>query len=121
MKNSIFTLILVVFASLVLTACQSKEEKAISQVHDIAEQIHKQGDKMSSEEWDELIKEYEALHEELSNGEYNFNEDQLAELAKAEGEVVGAICEQGGKEIGKAFKNVIDMGSGFLKGLTGED
>ncbi len=121
MKHFFFPLLSVMLVMVLFSSCQSKEERIIGRLQNLTEQIQKHGDNMTSDEWEQIQADYSQIHQDLKSGDYEFTDEQLMELAEAEGSFIGACCEQGGKNLGKSLNNVLKVGAGFLKGLTGGD
>lgn len=121
MRHSFFVCILALCATMLLCACQSKEERVISKIQNLTEKVEQCGDKMSAEDWNQLQQEYVQLHDEIANGDYHFSDQQMEQLGKAEGKFAAACVEHGFKEVGKGINKALKAGVGFLKGLTGEE
>ena len=68
-------------AILVLSSCQSKEEKLISKINDLAEQIEKNGEDWDAQDWMEVSNEYAQICMVASKCE--FSEEQQEEFIKA--------------------------------------
>ncbi len=68
-------------AILVLSSCQSKEEKLISKINDLAEQIEKNGKDWDAQDWMEVSNEYAQICMVASKCE--FSEEQQEEFIKA--------------------------------------
>lgn len=68
-------------AILVLSSCQSKEEKLISQINDLAEQIEKNGKDWNAQDWMKVSNEYAQICMAASKCE--FSAEQQEEFIKA--------------------------------------
>ncbi len=106
--KSILSIVAIFFIALGVSSCQSKEESFVDKLNDIYEEINN-ADNLSSEEWDALINEFTALHDEAAN--YNFTEEQIKEIAKLETKIATAASK-------KAFGTALKSGGAILKGIS---
>ncbi len=121
MKHYLRTLLIAIMAIMLLGSCKSKEERALDRLHTMSEQIQKNGDNMTSEDWDKLYDEYSALHDKIANEKYDFTDEQMRELGKVERELNNAFVKQSISDFGKATKEIFKKGKEFLEGFTGSD
>ncbi len=121
MKHYFSTLFVAIMAIMLLSSCMSKEERALDKLQNMSEQIQKNGDNMTSEDWEKLYDEYTALHDKMSNEDYNFTDEQMRELGKAERKLYNAFVKHSISDFGKATKDFFKKGNEFLKGLAGSD
>lgn len=101
-KSIFITLLLSV---LFLVSCQSKEEQIISRLDNLCERIEKDGSEFEAEDWEEALKEYAQIHEEMQDCE--FTEEELIELGKKEAELTSAFAKQGTKAIGTELSKIL--------------
>lgn len=109
MKKNVKMLLAAGMLVMTLVACQSNEEKTISRLQAMSEQIEKKGDTMSDEDWDKLVADFNKLNDEA--GQYNFTDEQKQEVAKLEGKIVKGCAKHSIQGVGKTLK-------GFFEGLT---
>ena len=93
-----------------LTSCQSKEEKVISQLESLCKTVEK--DNFDIKDIDSLQAKFDAVRETAK--QCNFTSDQLKEVAKLEARFTKAIAK-------KALQRVGDTGDGIIEGLSGEN
>ena len=93
-----------------LTSCQSKEEKVISQLESLCQTVEK--DNFDIKDVDSLQAKFDAVRETAK--ECNFTNDQLKEVAKLEARFTKAIAK-------KALQRVGDAVDGIIEGLSGEN
>jgi len=117
MKHYIRTFLFALMAVMILGSCKSKEEKALDQLQNMTEKIQKNGDNFTQEDWKKLYEEYSALHNKILNEKYNFTDEQMRELGKAEGTLGKAFAKQSMSEFGKAAEEFIRKGTELIKGL----
>lgn len=77
----IFSKAIVLCAALILFSCQSKEEKVISDLNDLAEQIKNNHEDWDAKDWMAARMEYEQIRDEAK--ECNFSSEQEIEYEKA--------------------------------------
>lgn len=118
MKKTFRNLIIAAMLSVTLTACQSKEEKVISQLEDIAEQLEAKGDAMSEHEWDEALAEFESISKQISNDELQFSDEQQKEVKHLQGKVLGEAAKHTASQIGKGIGDALKQGADVLKGIA---
>ena len=93
-----------------LTSCQSKEEKVISQLESLCKTVEK--DNFDIKDVDSLQAKFDAVRETAK--QCNFTGDQLKEVAKLEARFTKAIAK-------KALQRVGDTVDGIIEGLSGEN
>ncbi len=118
MKHYIRTLLIAFVAVLMFSSCQTKEERALGKLQDMTEEIQKNGDKLTSEDWEKIYNDYNALHEKIRHEDYNFTDEQMRELGRLEGKLAKEFAKQSISEFGKAAEDILKKGSEFLKGVS---
>ena len=115
-------------AILILSSCQSKEEKVISRMNDLAEQIEKNGE---LDNWDDidrmdLATEYALILKDMQNCEFT-NEQQI-ELFKAcknvsvaLGSISGNGLPEGMEDMLKGMDSMLDGMKAYSDGLDESD
>lgn len=93
-----------------LTSCQSKEEKVISQLESLCKTVEKES--FDIKDIDSLQAKFDAVRETAK--ECDFTSDQLKEVAKLEARFTKAVAK-------KALQRVGDAVEGVLEGLSGDD
>lgn len=113
MKTKILVRIAAVIGLLVtfslLTSCQSKEEKVISQLESLCKTVEK--DSFDIKDVDSLQAKFDAVRETAK--QCNFTNDQLKEVAKLEVRFTKAIAKKALERVGNAVEGIVD-------GLSGE-
>lgn len=110
-----------------VTACQTKEEKVIKKINNLAERVDQKADSYTDTEWDKLIADFEDLQQQAT--ECDFNKEQLKEFAKAEAKLTTAIAKHGAKKLGNDLNDLINEGKemldnvvdGIKEGLGGDE
>ena len=95
-----------------VTACQTKEEKVIKKINNLAERVDQKADTYTDAEWDKLIADFENLQKQAT--ECDFNKEQLKEFAKAEAKLTTAIAKHGAKKLGNDLNDLINEGKEML-------
>lgn len=112
MKTRIITRVAAIAAVLVsfalFTACQSKEERALSQLESLCETIEQEN--FSLDDMDAIQAKYDAIHATLE--ECNLTNEQVKERSKLEARYTKAVAKKAVQRIGGAI-------DGFLEGLGG--
>ena len=121
MKHYLRTLLVAFIAVMLLGSCKSKEERVLDRLQTMSEEIQKNGDNFSKEDWEKLYKEYTDIHAKILNKEYNFTDEQAHELGKLEGKIGKAFVKHSMSDFGKAADELIKKGSEFLKGILESD
>ena len=126
--RSIFFKAIALCAILILSSCQSKEEKVISRMNDLAEQIEKNGE---LDNWDDidrmdLATEYALILKDMQNCEFT-NEQQI-ELFKAcknvsvaLGSISGNGLPEGMEDMLKGMDSMLDGMKAYSDGLDESD
>lgn len=114
MKTKFFTRLAIVVAILVsfsmLTSCQSKEEKVISQLESLCKTVEK--DSFNAKDLDSARAKFEAIHETAKD--CDFTSEQLKEVAKLDARYAKAMAKKAVERIG----NTVD---GIIEGLSGDN
>lgn len=126
--RSIFFKAIALCAILILSSCQSKEEKVISRMNDLAEQIEKNGE---LDNWDDIDRvgiatEYALILKDMKNCEFT-NEQQI-ELFKAcknvsvaLGSISGNGLPEGMEDMLKGMDSMLDGMKAYSDGLDESD
>lgn len=126
--KSIFFKAIALCAILILSSCQSKEEKVISRMNDLAEQIEKNGE---LDNWDDIDRvgiatEYALILKDMQNCEFT-NEQQI-ELFKAcknvsvaFGSISGNGLPEGMEDMLKGMDSMLDGMKAYSDGLDESD
>lgn len=113
MKTNVFTRLAIVLAVLftfsMLTSCQSKEEKVLSQMESLCKTAEKES--FNVQDIDSLQEKFDAVRQTAK--ECNFTDDQVKELTKLEVRFTKAIAKKAVERIGNAVE-------GALEGLSTE-
>ena len=114
MKEAIQVLTLCLLVAF-MTSCQTKEEKVIHKLQAIAERIENKGDSFDEADWDKVMADLEAIHQQAK--ECEFSSEKLKELAKAKAEVNAAIVKHGFKKAVNDLNDTIEEGAGVVNGI----
>jgi len=98
-----------------LTACQSAEDRAISRLNRLAENIDKHGEDFSLEDWTEAMEDLADIHEDMEGCE--FTKEQLKELGQVDGRLSVIIAREGAKALGKETVTFLDRFNSFAVGF----
>ena len=115
--RSIFFKVIALCAILILSSCQSKEEKVISRMNDLAEQIEKNGE---LDNWDDIDRvgiatEYALILKDMKNCEFT-NEQQI-ELFKACKNVSVALGSISGNGLPEGMEDMLNGMDSMLDGM----
>ena len=116
-----------IFALFLFSSCQTKEERVINEFKNLAERVDKNSETFSDQDWEEVLAEYGALHDEATDCE--FTNEQLREFGRADGLLTGVITREGSKKLGRDFGRYMKEGKqvikgfleGFSEGISSED
>jgi hypothetical protein len=114
-KKTITILGIFIFASFLFSSCQTKEERVINKFESLAERVDKNSETFSDKDWEEVLNEYETLHDEAMNCE--FNEEQLKEVGRVDGLLTGVITREGSKKLGRDLGRYMKEGKQIMKGF----
>ena len=116
MKTKVLSFLIILFTAYVLTSCQTKEERVISNMEKLAELIESDGESFNNEDWNDVFVEYEQLQEEATQCE--FTQEQIKELGRVEGRLAAKLTKERAKNLGRDFKNLLESGKGFVEGFV---
>ena len=114
-KKSISILGIFIFAMFLFSSCETKEERVINKFKILAERVDKNSDAFSDEDWEEVLAEYEALHNEASDCDFTY--EQLREFGRVDGLLTGVITREGSKKLGRDLGRYINEGKQVMKGF----
>ena len=121
MKKNLVIAILLCVLTLSITACQSKEDKVLSDLESIYNRLNN-SENFTDEDWTELLTEYEVVHEEAQTCDFSY--EQKKELGRIEGKILSKITERKTQELGSEIGDIINSGGaligGFIEGLQEE-
>ena len=113
MKTRFITYLSMVVAILLscslLTSCQSREEKVISQLESVCKAAEKGN--LDAKDIESLQAKYDAIHQTAK--ECNFTNEQVKEVSRLEARYAKAITKNAVERANNAVE-------GFLEGLSGE-
>ena len=118
--RSIFFKVIALCAILILSSCQpkqSKEEKVISRINDLAEKIEKKGELYKWDDADRfgIVTEYTLILKDMQNCEFT-NEQQI-ELLKAYGNVSVALGSIYGNGLPEGMEDMLKGAGNMLDGM----
>ena len=114
-KKSITILGIFIFAMFLFSSCETKEERVINKFKILAERVDKNSDAFSDEDWEEVLAEYEALHNEASDCDFTY--EQLREFGRVDCLLTGVITREGSKKLGRDLGRYINEGKQVMKGF----
>jgi len=125
--NRFFIPVFFLAAVLVLSSCQSYEERTITKLNHLSERIDAEGKNFDADDWEEAMEELADIHEEMADCE--FTPEQLKAVGRADGRLTAIIAREGAKALGYGFSDAIKSlgiyAKGFQEGaeekINGED
>ena len=114
-KKSITILGIFIFAMFLFSSCETKEEHVINKFKILAERVDKNSDAFSDEDWEEVLAEYEALHNEASDCDFTY--EQLRDFGRVDGLLTGVITREGSKKLGRDLGRYLNEGKEVMKGF----
>ena len=118
-KRALFILALVMLGLFNLTSCQSREERTISKLEQLSERIEKNGDKYDMEEWNGIMKEMEAISDDIED--CDFTSKQMEEVGRLQAKFYKIIMKNGPKIFSGALSTFGSYAKGLKEGLLDED
>ena len=113
--NRLFIPIFVVAAVLVLSSCQSYEDRVITKLNHLSERIDADGKNFDAGDWEEALEELADIHEDMADCE--FTPEQLRKLGKVDGQLSVIIMREGSRAAGKSVTDFIRSAGSFFKGF----
>ena len=121
MKKNLVIAILLCVLTLSITACQSKEDKVLSDLESIYNRLNN-SENFTDEDWTELLTEYEVVHEEAQTCDFSY--EQKKELGRIECKILSNKTERKTQLLGSEIGDIINSGGaiigGFIEGLQEE-
>ena len=114
-KKALLTLTVLMLGLFCLTSCQSKEERAINKLEQLSERIEKNGDKYDMEEWSGIMKELEAINDDIDD--CKFTSEQLEEVGRLQAKFYKAIVKNGKKIFSSGLSKVFTNFGAYAQGL----
>ncbi|MBR5051685.1 MAG: hypothetical protein IKW91_00495 [Bacteroidaceae bacterium] len=118
-KKALLTLTVLMLGLFCLTSCQSKEERAINKLEQLSERIEKNGDKYDMEEWSGIMKELEAINDDIDD--CKFTSEQLEEVGRLQAKFYKVIMKNGSSLFSGALSSFGSYAKGFKEGLMDGD
>ncbi len=115
MKKILFLL----FAFTLVAACNSLSSLP-KQFTALADKVEKKGETFTTEQWEQIGDQLEALTEKYNENIDKFNADQKKEINTAIGKIQAGILKAGLSDAAGALDEIVDGAKGFLEGLTGD-
>jgi len=112
-------LVLAGIAVFMLCSCATPQEKYISNLEDLTEQIEKNGNSYNAEQWESALDKYQKLVMKAEDME--FTTEQKEEIGELEGRCMKAFGKAMGNQVKNVFKGLGSQVKGFLQGLSGAD
>lgn len=112
MKKNVLLIMAVAMLGLFnLTSCQSREEKTINRLESLSERIEKNGDKYDVEEWNGVMKELEAISDDIDD--CDFTSKQMEEVGRLHAKFYKTVM----KNAPKLFSGALSTFGSYAKGL----
>ena len=111
-------ILVLLFAFVLVAACDSLSSLP-KQFTQLADKVEKQGDKFSSEQWEQVSDQLDALTEKYNANIDKFSSEQKQTINAAIGKIQGCILKAGIGEAAGALNELVEGAKGFLEGLTG--
>lgn len=115
MRSKKLVNIVVIVLLITLTSCQSREDRIISRLTNLAESINKHGEDYSVEDWTEAMEDLADIHEDMEGCE--FTKEQLKEVGRIDGRLSVIIAREGAKALGKETVSFLDRFNAFAVGV----
>ena len=117
--KSIFFKTIVLCAILILSSCQSQEDKIISDLNDIAEQIKNDSDDWDAQDWADIANELSHISIDMKN--CKFSDEQLKEAYKAQKYILETIASKGVDAYGEEMKSMLSGLDALSKEVDDDD
>lgn len=114
-KKTITIFCIFIFAMFLFSSCQTKEERVINKFESLAERVDKNSETFSDQDWENVLTEYAALHDEAMDCE--FTDEQLREIGRVDGLLTGVITREGSKKLGRDLGRYVKEGEQIMKGF----
>lgn len=118
-KKALLTLTVLMLGLFCLTSCQSKEERAINKLEQLSERIEKNGEEYDVEEWSGIMKELEAINDDIDD--CKFTSEQMEEVGRLQAKFYKVIMKNGSKLFSGALSSFGSYAKGFKEGLLDGD
>lgn len=115
MKRQIVSLMFAAMGVGLLGACGSSESR-ISDLKDFVEEVSKDGEKYSEEQWEKANKKFSELLEKVESYD-DLSTEELTEVAKLQGVYAAQAFKSQGKKFKDSLKEIGAAMDGFLEGL----
>lgn len=115
MKTKTLSILAMLLLAFALTSCQTQEERVINKLENLSERIEKGGNDLTSEDWEDILSEYEAIHEEAMD--CDFSQEQLKEFGRVDGQLSAAITKEGAKKLGRDVAKILNGGKDYMEGF----
>ncbi len=127
MRKLLFALLIAAFA---LTACKPSAASYIEDMKEFVEKVAKEGSEYTSEQWEEVSREFDELVQRAQELE-GLTDEQKKEIRKLQGKFSGTMMKKGFdslmkdadkviKDAGKELEKAGEAIEGFLEGLSEE-
>ena len=118
-KKALLIMTVVMLGLFNLTSCQSREERTIDRLESLSERIEKNGDKYDVEEWNGIMKELEAIGDDIDD--CDFTSKQMEEVGRLQAKFYKTILKNGPKVFSGALSTFGSYAKGLKEGLLDGD
>ena len=114
-KKALFIFAVVMLGLFCLTSCQSKEERTISKLQQLSEQIEEDGENYDVEDWNGIMKDMESISEDIED--CDLTSQQMREVGRLQAKFYKAIMKNGKKVFSSGLSKVFSNFGAYAKGL----
>ena len=118
-KKALLVMTLVMLGLFNLTSCQSREERTIDRLESLSERIEKNGEDYDVEEWNGIMKELEAISEDIDD--FYVTCKQMEEVGRLQAKFYKTIMKNGPKFFSGALSTFGSYAKGLKEGLFDGD
>ena len=114
-KKALLTLTVIMLGLFCLTSCQSKEERTISKLQQLSEQIEEDGANYDVEDWNGIMKKMESISEDIED--CDLTSQQMREVGRLQAKFYKAIMKNGKNVFSSGLSKVFSNFGAYAKGL----
>ena len=118
-KKTLLLLTVIMLGLFCLTSCQSKEERTISKLQQLSEQIEEDGANYDVEDWNGIMKKMESISEDIED--CDLTSQQMREVGRLQAKFYKAIMKNGSSLFSGALSSFGSYAKGFKEGILGGD
>lgn len=115
--NKIYSSILILFVSLFISSCDSKETP-INELDDLTEEISENSKEYSDEDWEEAALQYQQIEADLEKYHSEYSDEELKEIGKKKGKCLAFFAKRSAKNLKDNMEDLMHEASGIIEGFT---